>query len=42
MNKRLVLKVLGAIMLVEAFAMLPSMVIGLVHHDPNDATALLF
>ena len=42
MNKRLVIKVLGAIMLVEAFAMLPSMVIGLVHHDPNDATALLF
>ena len=42
MNKRLVIKVLGAILLVEALAMLPSCLIGLIYRDPNDASSLLF
>lgn len=42
MNKRLVIKVLGAILLIEALAMLPSLIIGLAHHEPKDATSLLF
>ena len=42
MNKRLVIKVLGAIMLIEALAMIPALVIGIAHHEHNDATALLF
>lgn len=41
MNKRLVIKVLGAIMLIEAMAMLPSLAIGLIHGDPHDALAML-
>ncbi len=42
MNKRLVIKVLGAIMLIEALAMLPSLGIGLIHKDPGDARAMLY
>lgn len=42
MNKRLVIKVLGAILLIEAVAMVPSLLIGIAHRDPNDATSLLF
>ena len=42
MNKRLVMKVLGAILLIEALAMIPSLMIGYAHHDPNDAASLLF
>ena len=42
MNKRLVIKVLGAILLIEALAMLPSMLIGYAHHDPRDAYSLLY
>ena len=42
MNRRLVIKVLGAIMLIEALAMIPALIIGVVHRDPNDAVSLLF
>ncbi|MBQ7519950.1 MAG: TrkH family potassium uptake protein [Clostridia bacterium] len=42
MNKRLVIKVLGVLMLIEALAMLPSLGIGLIHKDPGDAKAMLY
>ena len=42
MNKRLVIKVLGVLMLIEALAMLPSLGIGLIHKDPRDAKAMLY
>ena len=41
MNKRLVLKILGATLLIEAATMLPSYVVALVYHDPGDGEALL-
>ena len=40
MNKRLVLKILGATLLIEAATMLPSYVVALVYHDPGDGEAL--
>ena len=42
MNKRLVIKVLGVLMLIEALTMLPSLGIGLIHKDPGDAKAMLY
>ena len=42
MNKRLVCKVLGAIMLIEAATMLPALLIGYAHRDPGDAAAMLY
>ena len=42
MNKRLVIKVLGVLMLIEALAMLPSLGIGLIHKAPGDAKAMLY
>lgn len=42
MNKRLVIKVLGMILLIEALAMLPALGIGLIHGDPRDARAMLY
>ena len=41
MNRRLVLKVLGAILLIEACAMLPALAIALVYRDPGDAKTML-
>jgi trk system potassium uptake protein len=41
MNKRLVLKILGATLLIEAATMLPSYVIALFYQDPGDGEALL-
>lgn len=41
MNKRLVFKILGATLLIEAATMLPSYVVALVYHDPGDGEALL-
>ena len=40
MNKKLIIKVLGAILLIEAIAMIPSMIIGLIYRDPDDASAI--
>lgn len=42
MNKRLVIKILGIILLIEACAMAPSYVIALIYHDAGDAPALLY
>ena len=42
MNKRLVMKVVGAILLIEAAAMVPSLLIGLIYRDPRDARSLLY
>ena len=41
MNKRLVVRLLGAIMLIEALAMLPSFLISLIYRD-GDALALVY
>ena len=41
MNKRLVLKILGATLLIEAATMLPSYIVALVYRDPGDGEALL-
>lgn len=41
MNRKLVLRLLGAIMLIEACAMAPSYAIALIYRDPGDAAALL-
>ena len=40
MNKRLVVRLLGAIMLIEALAMLPSLCIALIYQD-GDALAFV-
>ena len=42
MNKRLVFKLLGAILLLEAVLMLPALLIACAYHDPNDAMPLLY
>ena len=40
MNKKLIIKVLGAILLIEAIAMIPSLLIGLIFQDANDVSAI--
>ena len=42
MNKRQVIRLLGAILLVEAACMVPSLVVALIYRDPGDAAAMLY
>jgi len=42
MNKRLVIHVIGAILMIEAAAMLPALVIGLIYREPGAAQAMLY
>ena len=42
MNKRQVIRLLGAILLVEAACMAPSLVVALIYRDPGDAAAMLY
>ena len=42
MNKRLVIRLLGAIILVEAASMVPSLLIALLYREPGDAPAMFY
>ena len=42
MNKQQVIRLLGAILLVEAVCMVPSLAVALIYRDPGDARALLW
>ena len=42
MNKKLVVRLLGAILLIEALAMLPALAVAFVYNDPGDVRAMLY
>ena len=42
MNKKLVIRLLGALLLIEAACMVPSLLIALIYRDPEDAPAIVW